>query len=79
MEGAVSACKAGYAAVYLGSGPIGDCSKRANAPTSLLCRLCLQVSSMCRTWHYERAVSSPANLYKAQLKRRKARAALASR
>ncbi|KAI3429363.1 hypothetical protein D9Q98_005458 [Chlorella vulgaris] len=38
-----------------------------------------KVSSMCRTWHYERAVSSPANLYKAQLKRRKARAALASR
>ncbi len=64
---------------YLGSGPIGDCSTCANAPTALLCRLCLQVSSMCRTWHYERAVSSPANIYEAQMKGRKARAALASK
>lgn len=30
---------------------------------------------MCKTWHYERSVDSPRNLYKSQLARRRAQAA----
>lgn len=30
---------------------------------------------MCKTWHYERSVNAPRNLYNSQLARRKAQAA----
>lgn len=48
----------------------------AESLPTCLCSLCsgVQVGRMCDTWFYERSISGPANLYLAQLQRRRQRA-----
>ncbi|KAL4435947.1 hypothetical protein ABPG77_000709 [Micractinium sp. CCAP 211/92] len=55
--------------------PIGSCSF---GPVINLVGVNLkpaEAKTMCKTWHYERSVNAPRNLYNSQLARRKAQAA----